>query len=255
MDLGNKIMHTFKPNYRLCLISVLLLLSSACTTLKPTDSLDSQRFNDPLEGFNRGVYGFNNVADKVVLKPVASAYHAVVPNVAERSIGHFFKNLGEPLNIVNNLLQGKVDGALNSTYRFAVNSTVGIFGLFDVANAYNVKRSPEDFGQTLAAWGVKPGPYLVLPLFGPSNFRDGFGRVVSTASYYPIDSITDSSRSRLGFLALNVVDGRARLLGADETLENQLDPYLFLKDAYENSRINSIYDGNPPVSDEDEFDF
>lgn len=255
MDLGNNIMQTFKLNYRLCLISVLIVFTSACSTLKSTDSLQSQRLSDPLESFNRSVYGFNTIADKTVLKPIASAYHSIVPNIAERSIGHFFKNLGEPLNIVNNLLQGKADGALNSTYRFAVNSTVGVLGLFDVAKTYNVDRKPEDLGQTLATWGVKPGPYLILPFFGPSNIRDTFSRISSTVAYYPIDSITESNRARLALFALDTVDSRARLFGVDDTLDNQLDPYLFLRDAYENSRINSIYDGKVPVFADDEFDF
>lgn len=247
-------MLTMKRRLRLCIIAAALISSSACNTLKQSDSLDSQRLSDPFEGFNRGVDGFNTAADKAVLKPVAKAYRAVMPNAAERSVGRFFRNLGEPLNIVNNLLQGKVDGALNSTYRFAVNSTVGVLGLFDVAKSYEVEAKPEDFGQTLAAWGVKPGPYVVIPFLGPTNFRDGFGRAVDGAAFYPIGEISDSNQTQVSLFVLSMVDLRAGLLGVDETLSNQLDPYLFLKDAYESSRINAIYDGNPPA-ETDDFDF
>jgi phospholipid-binding lipoprotein MlaA len=248
-------MLTVKRHYRLCIVAAALLSLSACNTLKQNDSLESQRLNDPFEGFNRGVYGFNSAADKAVLKPVAKAYHAVVPDAAERSVGRFFRNLGEPLNIVNNLLQGKIDGALNSTYRFAVNSTVGVLGLFDVAKAYDVEHRPEDFGQTFAAWGANPGPYIVIPFLGPTNFRDGFGRIVSRAAFNPNKKITNSSGAELSLFVLDVIDVRAGLLGIDETLNNQLDPYLFLKDAYESNRINAIYDGTPPVPVDDGFDF
>ena len=248
-------MLTVKRHLRLCIVAAALLGSSACNTLKQSDSLESQRLNDPFEGFNRSVYGFNTAADKAVLRPVAKAYHAVLPDVAERSVGRFFRNLGEPLNIVNNLLQGKVDGALNSTYRFAVNSTVGLLGLFDVAKSYDVEHKPEDLGQTLAAWGVNPGPYVVIPFLGPTNFRDGFGRIVSRAAFNPNDELTDTNSAQLSLFVLNVVDVRAGLLGIDDTLNNQLDPYLFLKDAFESNRINAIYDGNPPVPAEDDFDF
>lgn len=235
------------------LLSILLL--SACNTLQKTDDVSAQTSADPYKGFNRKVYAFNNTADRVVLKPVAKAYNAVVPSPARSGIGHFFNNLGEPLNALNNLLQGKYDRALKSTYRFTVNSTIGIFGLFDVAKHYDVVEQPEDLGQTLAAWGVKPGPYLVLPLFGPSNVRDGFGRVGSGLMYYPNSLITDSSKASIALTALDVVDSRAGLIGVDSVLESQLDPYIFLKVAYENDRVDRLYDGSPPKAAEEDFDF
>lgn len=248
-------MHLLKSNLRVLVVVIALLGTSACSTLKKTDTLESQQLSDPLEGFNRGVYAFNTAADKAILKPVATVYHAVLPDPAERSVGRFFRNLGEPLNIINNLLQGKVDGALHSTYRFAVNSTIGFFGLFDVANAYDVDEKREDFGQTLASWGVKPGPYVMLPFLGPTNLRDGVGRVVESASYYPINEITESSQGRFGLFALRTIDNRVGLFGADDTLDNQLDPYLFLRDAYQSNRINAIYDGKPPEETDDDLDF
>jgi phospholipid-binding lipoprotein MlaA len=240
---------------RLPLIIVLLLAGTACTTLDVTDDPMLQTSGDPLVSLNRGVYAFNNAADKAVLKPAAKAYSTLVPNPARRAVGHFFSNLGEPLNTLNNLLQGKVDGALTSTYRFAVNSTIGVFGLFDVAKSYQVNRKYEDFGQTLAVWGVKPGPYIVLPFLGPSNLRDGIGFTIDNFAFNSAAVITDDSATRLGLTVLNVVDVRSGLLGSVDLLENQLDPYLFLKEAYEQTRLNSIYDGNPPVRSDDDLDF
>ena len=243
-----------KQLIRVSLIS-LLLLATGCTTLKQTDDTASQISTDPLEPINRSIYKFNNVVDKIALKPAAQAYNYAVPKPAKKSVGNFFGNLAEPLNIINNLLQGKVDGSLQSTFRFAVNSTVGILGLFDVAKHYEVEAVPEDFGQTLAAWGVKPGPYIMLPLLGPSNLRDSFGRVTSAAIYYPNSAVTSSTGAALGLTIVEAIDTRASLLGADAVLESQLDPYLFLKSAYDNNRINVIYDGNPPTPSEDELDF
>jgi len=244
-----------KSILRIPLLLALTLTMSACTTLRSDDDPSLQSSSDPLSGLNRGVYAFNNTADKAVLRPVARAYDAVLPDPAQKGVGNFFSNLGEPLNIVNNLLQGKVNGALTSTYRFAVNSTIGIFGLFDVAKTYDVERKPEDFGQTLAAWGVKPGPYVVLPFLGPTNFRDGVGRIVDTAAYYPINEISDDDATRAGLTILNIVDTRAGLLATDGILDNQLDPYLFLKEAYDQNRLRAIYDGNPPEQSEDDIDF
>ncbi len=240
---------------RIPLLLALTLTMSACTTLRSDDDPSLQSSSDPLSGLNRGVYAFNTAADKAVLRPAARAYDAVLPDPAQRGVGNFFSNLGEPLNIVNNLLQGKVNGALTSTYRFAVNSTIGVFGLFDVAKAYDVEKKPEDFGQTLAAWGVKPGPYVVLPFLGPTNFRDGVGRIVDTAAFYPINEISDDGATRTGLTILNIVDTRAGLLATDDILDNQLDPYLFLKEAYDQNRLRAIYDGNPPEQSEDDIDF
>lgn len=248
-------MNKFETFSRLVLVLGALIALSACSTLTKTDDPTEQISSDPFSSWNRGVYKFNDGVDKVALRPVAKAYHAVVPDPAERSVGRFFSNLGEPLNIVNNLLQGKVDGALSSTYRFAVNSTIGLFGLFDVAKSYDVTESKEDFGQTLASWGVKPGPYLMLPLLGPTNLRDGFGRITDTAVFYPINEISDDSAVRTGLNALSIIDTRAGLLGTDDLLGRQLDPYLFLKEAYDKNRLSVVYDGAPPEQSEEDLDF
>lgn len=243
-------------NTTIQILGITLLLASlgGCSTLSVNDDLQRQISSDPLEGVNRSVYAFNNTADKIVLKPVAEVYNYVLPAPAKKGVNNFFDNLGEPLNAVNNLLQGKFDRALVSTFRFTVNSTVGVLGLLDVAKALDVEPAREDFGQTMAAWGVPPGPYLMLPLFGPSNLRDGIGQVGEYALYYPINEITDSDPMRLGLSLTNVVSSRVSLLGASEVLDSQLDPYAFLKHSFEQQRIESLYDGNAPTV-EDYFDF
>lgn len=239
---------------KLLILLALLSTIQACSSTGKTVSYEWNESSDPLEGLNRSVYAFNNTADKYILRPVAKGYATVVPKPAKKGVSNFFSNLGEPLSVVNNLLQGKVDRALGSTYRFVVNSTIGIAGLIDVAKIQGVEKTPEDLGQTLATWGVKPGPYLMLPFLGPTNLRDGIGRGVSSAVYYPINEITESSGGRAGLNALSIIDTRAGLLGVDAALERQLDPYLFIKTAIENSRTDAINDGKTQVNEE-EFDF
>ncbi len=240
-------------------IFVLLLilaipLLNGCTTLKATDDPLIQTSSDPIEGLNRGIYAFNDGTDRLILRPIAKTYDAVVPTPAKQGVSNFFSNLAEPLNIVNNLLQGKWERSLSSTYRLAVNSTVGLLGLVDVASKYDVAPAREDLGQTLASWGVGPGPYIMLPFIGPTTLRDGIGRGATTAVYYPNNNFSDDSGKNVAVTALEIIDLRASLLGADELLQRQVDPYLFLKNAYDQNRLKVIYDDNPPESKED-FDF
>lgn len=230
-------------------------LLSGCNTLRLSDDPNRQVSADPLQGLNRGIYRFNDTVDKVILRPVSKGYTSVVPKPARSGISRFFSNLGEPLNIVNNVLQGKFDRALSSTYRFTVNSTVGVLGFFDVAERYEVERTQEDFGQTLAAWGVKPGPYLMLPFLGPSNLRDGVGFFAEAGVYYPNSLVTDSAKAATGLTILDVISRRSELLGVDSVLDSQVDPYSFLKVAYEKNRLDRLYDGNPPKQEKDFDDF
>lgn len=239
----------------LLFVVALLGLNTGCTTLKSTDDITRQTSADPFKGFNRTMHGFNKTADRYVLKPVAQSYNYVVPKPAKNSVGNFFDNLAEPLNIVNNALQGKGYRALDSTYRFVINSTVGILGLFDVASYYNIEPAKEDLGQTFAAWGVAPGPYLVLPLLGPTNFRDGIGRIGEVVTYYPNSLITGSDEGALALTVIDVVDTRSSFLPLDSVLESQIDQYSFIKNAYETGRIDKIYDGSPPDLPEEDFDF
>ncbi|MFT5610252.1 MAG: phospholipid-binding lipoprotein MlaA [Polaribacter sp.] len=235
-------------------ITFLCVSVGACNTLSVGDDSQRQLASDPFERINRTVFAFNDKADKLVLKPAAKGYNYVLPKPVKKGVNNFFGNLQEPASVVNNLLQGKFDRALASTFRFTVNSTIGVLGLLDVAKALAVEPAREDFGQTMAAWGVGPGPYIMLPLLGPSNLRDGIGRFSESALYYPINKISESNSAQLSLSLTNVVSGRVGLLGTDELLDSQLDPYAFLKQAFEQQRVESLYDGNAPVVEQD-FDF
>lgn len=209
---------------------------------------------DPFEGFNRGVQRFNDAVDEAVLTPVATTYRDVVPQFARTGVGNFFGNLDDGWSAVNHLLQGKLEPALNMALRFAVNSTFGIGGLLDIATEAGLERQSEDFGQTLGRWGMPAGPYLVLPLLGPSSVRDTAARPLDMAA---------TSTSHLGLsdaergvaVSVNIVDTRARLLGATRLLDEiALDRYSFLRDAYLARRRNLVYDGDPPPLPEPEDD-
>lgn len=207
---------------------------------------------DPLEGFNRGVQSFNDGVDNALLKPVAEAYVKVVPSFVRTGIGNFFGNLGDGWSAVNHLLQGKPEGALNMTLRMAVNTTFGLGGLLDVAGEAGLERQSEDLGQTLGVWGLPAGPYLVLPLLGPSSVRDSIGTAAGLSSRTSPEYTDDQAVANAGFL-LGVVHARAGLLGASKLLDDiALDRYTFLRDAYLARRRNLVHDGNPPEEGESE---
>lgn len=168
---------------------------------------------DPWEPFNRRMYRFNAAADRYVLLPVVRAYRAVTPAPVRTGIANFFRNLDEVTTFVNTVLQGKADAAGVTLARFAINSTVGIAGLFDPATRMGLARQREDFGQTLGAWGVKSGPYLVLPFFGPSSLRDGLGLGADFAALFALDplNLEDHDGRRLAYWSLYGIDKRARM--------------------------------------------
>ncbi len=219
-----------------------------CLALGPTSGCatvsSSSEENDPFEKMNRGILEFNLNVDRIILKPIAKPYHEHVPSPVRKGIGNFFSNLREPVTVVNALLQGKAGQAGNDTLRFLVNTTVGVLGVFDAASALNLPKHKEDFGQTLAVWGAPAGPYLVLPFLGPSNLRDTTGMIPQFA-YGDALGYMDSPE-RFYTSGLRLVDARSRLLDADELLEVQPDPYLFLRETWRQSRTNLIHDGNPP---------
>ena len=204
---------------------------------------------DPFEGANRAVLNFNFKADRVVLKPVAKTY-ARLPQPVRNGVGNFFSNLWEPSTILNDLLQGKWGHAGRDTGRFVINTILGLGGLMDVATHLDLPKRNEDFGQTLAVWGVPAGPYLVVPLLGPSNLRDSIGALPEYAGTDPVNTL--HSPERWYASGLRLVDGRARQLGAEEVLELQPDKYLFLREAYRQRRNYLIYDGNPPAGPDDD---
>ena len=211
--------------------------------------------NDPLEGFNRAMFTFNVKLDDYFLKPVAKGYRAVIPSPLRTGVANFFYNLGEPGVMVNNLFQGKFSGALSDLGRFLTNSTIGIYGLFDVASHVGMQKHDEDFGQTLGVWGVGDGAYLVLPFFGPSSLRDGTGRIGDYYTYPPNYMEEKSTRDKL-FL-LRGIDTRSQLLDASDILEQAAgdDVYLFVREAYLQRRRNQIYDGNLPAPPPPDFLF
>jgi len=212
-----------------------------CATTDP-DFADPR---DPIEGFNRAVYSFNDMLDRALIKPLAQGYNAVVPKPVNRGVTNFFNNIDDVTSAVNNLLQFKIGRALNDVGRVAVNTTVGIGGLFDVASNMDMPRYDEDFGQTLGTWGVASGPYIVLPLIGPTSGRDGIGLVVDWFTD-PTNYIDDDT-VRWSLRGLDLVDTRADLLNASRVVDQAaLDPYAFVRDAYLQKRQDQVYDGNPP---------
>lgn len=218
----------------------LILLMGACSTVRSPSPAD------PFEGFNRSVDVFNRNVDTYALKPVAKGYLAVVPEPIRQGVSNFFSNIGDVIVAINNLLQGKPKSAASDIGRFAVNSTIGVLGLFDVATDMGLKKHDEDFGQTLGYWGVGPGPYLVLPFFGPSNVRDGLGFVVDRQTDIASNLPDVSTRNTL--FGTRIVNRRAELLDISESVEGvAFDPYSFVRDAYLANRRNRVFDGDPPM--------
>jgi phospholipid-binding lipoprotein MlaA len=223
-------------------IACLFVMSIVCTGCATPGSTTG---HDPWIGMNRSIYGFNDGLDRGVVKPVAQGYKKITPDWARGAIGRFFANLEEPLTMANQLLQGKPLLFLQDTGRFITNSTLGIGGLFDVADRMKMPAHDEDFGQTLAVWGVPSGPYFVLPFFGPSTLRDAPGRIpeflFGDLGYFGVPSAVE-----WGLLGLEVIDTRASLLNTDATLDSAYDKYGVMRDAWIQRREYLIYDGNPP---------
>jgi phospholipid-binding lipoprotein MlaA len=209
---------------------------------------------DPWEGANRKVYAFNDKLDSYALKPIAQGYKAVLPLPARTGISNFFGNIDDVWISFNNLVQGKPSDSLNDIGRFAINSTIGILGLFDIATEMGLEKHDEDFGQTLAVWGVGDGPYVVLPLLGPSTVRDAGGTVIDKLVYTP-NSLISSVPERNSLTVLRLVNARSKLLGMENTLdEASLDKYAFVRNFYLQNRRSLIYDGQPPRQrDEDDY--
>lgn len=217
-------------------LACVLALSGCATATDP---------RDPLEPINRGIYKFNDTVDKAVLKPVAQGYKAVLPQPVRTGVTNFFSNIEDVLIALNNLLQFKFHAAASDVARVAFNTTFGIAGIFDVATSFGLEKHDEDFGQTLGYWGIGDGPFLMLPLLGPSNLRD----TVGLAAYYQLDPVLnlDHVPTRNTLSVLRFVNRRAQLLDAEKVLdEAALDPYTFLRDAYIQHRRSLVYDGNPP---------
>ena len=208
--------------------------------------------SDPFESFNRSIFGFNEALDAAVLKPVAQTYHDVVPEYVRNLVTNVIGNVADAWSAVNHLLQGKVESGLQMGFRFAVNSVLGFGGLLDIGSEIGLEKQSEDFGQTLGKWGVPAGPYVVLPVLGPSTVRDTAALPLDLQAT-PASLIDDKTATVLGVTGLQVVNARSNLLGASRVLDDiALDKYSFLRDAYLSRRQSQVYDGNPPEAEEDE---
>jgi phospholipid-binding lipoprotein MlaA len=227
-----------------------VLLVSACSTNSSAEQ------DDPLYGWNKGVYKFNNAADKAVIAPSARVYRTVVPKPGRDGVRNVLANLRSPIIFGNDLLQGKVKRAGKTLARFGINSTIGIVGIFDVAKRNGIEKHTEDMGQTLAVWGIGDGPYLMLPLLGPSNFRDATGFVID----FGMDPLTYSrfqgrTAVSAGRYVLNGVSVREANLETVDTLrETSIDEYASLKSAYKQWRVDAISDGKVNLDDLPDFD-
>ncbi|MEY4651738.1 MAG: hypothetical protein RI884_319 [Pseudomonadota bacterium] len=208
---------------------------------------------DPLESFNRGVLKFNDELDAAVLKPVATAYQENLPSPARKAVSNVFSNLGDVWSLANSLLQFKFPQAAESLMRVSINTVFGFYGILDIATEAGLERHREDFGQTLGYWGVPSGPYLVLPLLGPSTVRDATGLLADRRG--DLVREFDPEGTRTGLLALRIVDTRATYLRAGRLLEEvSLDRYTFLRDAYLQRRQAEVFDGEaskPPETKDD----
>jgi phospholipid-binding lipoprotein MlaA len=200
---------------------------------------------DPYEGFNRGVYKFNDTLDRAALKPIAKGYRKVTPGFVRTGIGNVLSNLEYPGTFVNQFLQGKWVLGFRDTGRFLLNSTLGVAGIFDVATPLGLEKNDEDFGQTLAFWGVSSGPFINLPLLGPSSMRDAPARAFDWLTN-PLQYTEIPWEAEWGQRVIGVVHQRSELLPLDETLQRTYDPYAFIRDAWTQQREFNVYDGNPP---------
>lgn len=221
-----------------CGAALLVCLTLGACAHSPVDDP-----SDPLEPLNRATYAFNDTLDRYVAKPAAKGYTKGVPEELRVGVHNFFNNLTYPTVVVNDALQGKFKQSGLDTTRFLVNTLFGLAGFLDPATMIGLESNDEDFGQTLGAWGVGQGWYLMLPFLGPSTNRDLVGRVgsafTSPVTYTSLEVSLPTS-------VMNAVDTRAQLLGADAIMDQQLDRYLFIRSAYLQRRQSLVYDGNPP---------
>jgi phospholipid-binding lipoprotein MlaA len=207
---------------------------------------------DPFEDINRAVYGFNEAVDDNLLEPVSRAYKDHVPEVVQDRVSDFFGNLRDVSTLANQILQFKPVEGVETLGRILVNSTIGLGGLFDVASDMGLTTDDEDFGQTMGVWGVEEGPYVVIPLLGPSTVRDGVGLFVDTTS----DANMISKTEGVGFIsssAISIIDKRVELLLVTDMIDLSDDPYIAMRSSYLQKRKYDVFDGDLPVDEDDEF--
>ena len=201
---------------------------------------------DPFEETNRAIYEFNEVVDDNLLEPVSRAYQDHVPDFLQNRVSHFFGNVRDVSTLANQILQFKIEQSAITLSRIVVNSTVGLYGLFDIATDISLTTDNEDFGQTLAVWGVDEGPYIMLPLMGPSTLRDSAGLYVDLTSDVNLINEMDDLGA-ISASAMNIVDKRVELLPITDLLDQSDDPYITTRSSYLQKRKFDIFDGNLPV--------
>lgn len=232
---------------RLIVTLVVGLLAGGCASAPPAGGVDY----DPWESSNRKLYRFNEVIDGATLKPIAKGYNAVLPEPVRKGVTNFSRNLATPGSALNNVLQGKPGKGLQEFARFIINTTFGIAGFIDIATIGGVEANPEDFGQTFATWGIPSGPYLMVPFLGPQTIRE--------LAALPLDIQVDrlhhqaSASVRDPIWALRIINLRARLLSVEELLKDSKDPYITVRESYLQNRRFLIYDGDPPLVDDEEL--
>ena len=227
------------------LVGFLLLMLGFFTVAEEVDP-------DPFENVNRSIYDFNETIDENVLEPVSRAYKEHVPEIAQDGVSNFFGNLRDVTTLANQILQFKPIESVETFGRILVNSTIGLGGLLDVASEMSLTTEDEDFGQTMAVWGVEEGPYIMLPFLGPSTVRDSVGTYVDLTS----DANLVKDMDDVGFLSantINIIDKRVELLPVTDLLDKSDDPYISMRSSYLQKREFDIYDGNPPVEEDDFF--
>lgn len=236
------------------IVAMIMVLSTACSTAPQRNDQSIQQNiettpvnTDPFEKVNRGIFKFNQDFDNKILIPFARSYRKQLPHPLRIAIYNFFSNAAEGRNLVNSLLQGKIHHAVDSFSRMFVNTFFGLGGLVDIATQTGLERHVEDIGQTLAVWGAGFGPYIVIPILGPSSGRDLFGLYSYFFYTDPLGYIDDST-SRFSMLVLDMVDTRSRYLRASSVFGfASVDPYLFARETYFQQRLDMIYDGSPPI--------
>lgn len=237
----------FFPVAKSLLVGLSILLCGCASVNGPANS------KDPWESYNRTMFGFNEKVDKAIIKPVATGYRNHVPQPVRTGIKNVYNNLDDVVVVANDVLQFKFGQAMSDLSRLVYNTVFGLFGIFDVATWMGLPKHKEDFGQTLAVWGVGNGPYLVLPFLPPGTIRDTTGLFVD----FQIDPVfqIEDDLTRYAAIYIDVIDRRAQLLSATRILdEAALDRYAFVRDAYFQQRRNLIYDGNPPEEKRDQLE-
>jgi phospholipid-binding lipoprotein MlaA len=222
----------------------------------PAAAVEAQSQPDPWEGFNRDLLAVHESVDQAVVEPIARGYRAVTPRPVRTGVRNFLRNLRGPVIFANDVLQGEFERAGTTAGRFALNSTIGIAGVFDPANSMGLEYHDEDFGQTLAVWGLEPGPYIFVPLMGPTNVRDTAGRVVDTV-FDPLTwaEFDEADEVRIGRTVLTALNARESVLDAvDDVRRNALDPYVSIRTSYALLRESAIQNGESSVEDLPEFE-